>query len=393
MSRTVGIGLVGVGWMGRVHAASYRRVGDHYLDCPGSARLVVAADDDEDRARAAVDELGFELSTADWRNVIADADVEAISITAPNALHRDVALAAAAAGKHVWIEKPVGRFPAETAEIAAAVEQAGVRSVVGFNYRQAPAVQHARHLVESGALGEIDHFRSQWVAAYAASPHGALTWRFRRDAAGLGILGDLGTHAVDLAQFLLGPIASVTARAETVVGERPLPSGTGTHFAVVEDGELAPVENEDVVWSIVRFERGVTGTIEASRVAVGPQARYSFEIHGSRGAVAWDFERMNELQVHLPLENGDVGYARVQMGPSHAPFERFQPGPGLPMGYDDLKVIEAECFLRSVVDGEQREPGVREALSAARVVAAMQRSAESGAWHDVVDVTRASDGD
>jgi len=146
------------------------------------------------------------------------------------------------------------------------------------------------------------------------------------------------------------------------------------------------VENEDAVWSIVRFERGVLGTIEASRVAVGPQARYAFEVHGSRGAVAWDFERMNELSVFLPLENGDKGYARVTMGPQHEPFARFQPGPGLSMGYDDLKVIEAARFLQSVVDGEQREPGVREALAAAKVIAAMERSSASGAWEPVGEV-------
>ena len=372
--------------MGRVHSASYRRVRDHYADCGGIARLVVAADENEERARQAVSELGFEESSADWRDVIEHPEVEAVSITVPNLLHREVALAAVAAGKHVWIEKPVGRIPQETAEIASAVERAGVRSIVGFNYRQAPAVQHAKRLIESEELGTIDHFRSQWVAAYAASPQGALTWRFRRDEAGLGILGDLGSHAVDLAQFLLGPIVSVTARTETVVAERPLPRSAGTHFAVVEGGELAPVENEDVVWSIVRFERGVTGTIEASRVAVGPQARYAFEVHGSRGAVAWDFERMNELSVFLPLESGDAGYARVMMGPRHEPFARFQPGPGLPMGFDDLKVIEAALFLQSVVDGEQREPGVREALAAARVVAAMERSARSGIWETVVDL-------
>jgi predicted dehydrogenase len=373
--------------MGRVHSTSYRRARDHYPDCAGVARLVVAADETEERARHAVDELGFEESSADWRDVIEHPDVDAVSITVPNYLHRDVACAAAAAGKHVWIEKPVGRLPRETAEIAEVVERAGVRSVVGFNYRHAPAVRHARKLIESGALGVVDHFRSQWVAAYAASPRGALSWRFRRDEAGLGILGDLGSHAVDLAQFLLGPIASVTARTETVVAERPLPTSAGTHFAVVEGGELARVENEDVVWSIVRFERGVTGTIEASRVAMGPQARYAFEVHGSLGAVAWDFERMNELSVFLPIESGDVGYARIVMGPQHAPFDRFQPGPGLPMGFDDLKVIEAALFLQSVADGEQREPGVREALAAAGVVAAMERSAVSGAWEPVGDLS------
>jgi predicted dehydrogenase len=382
----VGIGLVGMGWMGRVHGIAYRRARDHYPDCAGVARLVVAADENEERARVAVDELGFEECTGDWRHVISHPQVEAVSITAPNRLHRELALAAATAGKHVWIEKPAGRLPEETADIAAAIEGAGVRSLVGFNYRQAPAVRHTRRLLESGALGVVDHFRSQWVAAYAASPQGALSWRFRWDEAGLGILGDLGTHAVDLAQFLLGPIVAVTARTETVVAERPLPTEAGTHFAVVDGGELAPVENEDVVWSIVRFERGVTGTIEASRVAVGPQARYAFEVHGSEGAVSWDFERMNELLVYRPLESGDGGYARVVMGPQYEPFGRFQPGPGISMGYDDLKVVEAATFLQSVVDGEQREPGVREALAAARVVAAMERSAASGQWEPVGDL-------
>jgi predicted dehydrogenase len=386
VARSVGIGLIGVGWMGTVHSAAYRRARLHYPDCDAVARLVVAADESEPRAREAAELLGFGSWTTDWRAVIEHPDVEAVSVTVPNDLHEEVALAAAAAGKHIWIEKPVGRFPSETAAIAAAVDAAGVCSIVGFNYRHAPAVVHAKRLIEDGTLGTIDHFRSQWVAAYAANPKGALSWRFRRDRAGLGILGDLGSHAVDLAQFLVGPIESVTARTATIVTERPLPSSTGTHFDVVEGGELAPVENEDAVWSIVRFERGVTGTIESSRVAVGPQARYAFEVHGSNGAVAWDFERMNELSVFLALENGDRGYARVIMGPQHEPFQRFQPGPGLPMGYDDLKVIEAALFLDSIARGEQREPGVREALAAAKVIAAMGRSSASGAWEPVGDV-------
>ena len=386
MARTVGVGLIGVGWMGAVHSAAYRRAQYHYPDCAGLARLVIAADESEARVSDATSQLGYEHATTDWREVVEHPAVEAVSITVPNDLHGDVARAAAAAGKHIWIEKPVGRLPSETAEIVSAVEAAGVRSIVGFNYRHAPAVRHARQLVDSGVLGTVDHFRSQWVAAYAASPKGALSWRFRRDRAGLGILGDLGSHAVDLAQHLLGPITSVTARTATIVTERPLPSMEGTHFDVVEAGELAPVENEDAVWSIVRFERGVTGTIESSRVAVGPQARYAFEVHGSQGAVAWDFERMNELSVFLPLENGDAGYARVVMGPQHDPFARFQPGPGVSMGYDDLKVVEAALFLQSVADGEQREPGVREALAAAKVIAAMERSASSGAWEPVGDL-------
>ena len=370
--------------MGRVHAAAYRRVRDHYPDCAGEARLVVAADDSEDRARSGVDHLGFERCTRDWREVVADPAVDAVSITAPNHLHREVALAASAAGKHFWCEKPVGRSVLETAEIAEAAERADVRTIVGFNYRQAPAVQHAARLISSGALGGVRQYRSQFVASYAANPHGALSWRFLRSVAGQGVLGDLMSHAVDLGQFLLGPVDRVVAHVETTVTERPPAAmGEGTHFAVVEGGELAPVENEDTVLSLVRFASGVTGTIEASRVTVGPQARYAFEVNGERGAVAWDFERMNELHVYLPLETGDAGYARIMMGPEHPPYGRFQPGAGLAMGYDDLKVIEAALLLESVVDRVQREPGVREALAAARVLAAMERSGVSGAWESV----------
>ena len=369
--------------MGRVHSSAYRRVRDHFPDCAGQARLVVAADESADRARSAVDQLGYERATTDWLEVIADPGVEAVSIAAPNHLHREVALAAAAAGKHFWCEKPVGRSASETAAVAAAAESADIRTIVGFNYRQAPAVQHAARLVASGALGEIRQYRSQFVAGYAASSQGALSWRFLRALAGQGVLGDLMSHAVDLAQFLLGPIDGVVAHVETTVTDRPLPTGEGTHFAVVEGGALGAVENEDTVLSVVHFESGVSGTIEASRVTVGPQARYAFEVNGERGAVAWDFERMNELHVYLPLESGDSGYSRIMMGPEHRPYGNFQPGPGLAMGYDDLKVIEAALFLDSVVDGVQREPGVREALAAARVLEAMERSGASGAWEIV----------
>ena len=385
MGREIGIGLLGVGWMGRLHSTSYLRVPAHYPECPGRARLVVAADELESRARSAVDELGYERWTTDWREVIADPEVDAVSITAPNFLHRDMALAAAAAGKPFWGEKPLGRFPPETAEIAAAADEARIVTIVGLNYRHPPAVQHARSLIVGGSLGEITHFRMQFVASYSANPRGALSWRFLRERAGLGILADLGSHAVDLAQFLLGPIVRVTATTSIVIPRRPIVAmGEGTHFSVVDEGaELGDVENEDWAAALVEFERGVKGTIELSRVLVGADARYVFEVNGTEGAVGWDFERLNELQVYSGLATGERGNARVLMGPEQPEFGRFQPGAGIPMGYDDLKVIEAKLFLESVAEGVQREPGVRELAAAARVLEAMVRSTESGTWEEV----------
>jgi len=384
MSREIGIGLLGVGWMGELHTASYARVRFHYPELGVSPRFVIAADDVEARARLAVERLGYERFTTDWREVVEHPDVEAVSITAPNHMHREMAVAAARAGKHFWGEKPLGRFPAETAEIAAAAEEAGILTTVGLNYRHAPAVLHARDLIGAGTLGEINHYRCQFVASYSANPQGVLSWRFLRAQAGLGVLGDLMSHAADLSQFLLGPIVRVTARARILIPRRPKTvPGVGTHFSVAAGGELGDVENEDWVGSLVEFESGLVGILEASRAIVGPGARYLFEANGTRGALAWDFERLNELRVHLPTASGDAGYSTVLMGPRHPHFARFLPGTGLPMGFADLKVIEAYLFLQSLLDGQQREPGVREMLAAARVLDAMQRSFESDSWEDV----------
>jgi predicted dehydrogenase len=384
-AREIGVGLLGVGWMGEVHSTSYRRVPIHFPESTARARLVVAADQVEERARAAADRLGYERSATDWRAVVQDPEVEAISICAPNFLHREMAITAAEAGKHFWGEEPLGALPEDTLAIAAATEAADVRTIVGLNYRHPPAVQHARRLVAEGALGEPSHFRMQFLASYSANPRAALSWRFSRELSGHGILSDLGSHAIDLAQFLLGRIVATSATSAIVVSERPkVPMGTGTHFTVVEgEAEMGVVENEDWTAALVEFESGLRGTIELSRVAVGADARYVFEVGGTRGAVRWDFERMGELELHLPLETGDAGYARVVMGPGHPDFARFQPGAGIPMSYDDLKVIEAQLFLESIADGRQREPGAREIADTARVIAATARSFETGAWETV----------
>ncbi|HET9674222.1 MAG TPA: Gfo/Idh/MocA family oxidoreductase [Gaiellaceae bacterium] len=378
--REIGIGLLGVGWMGEVHSTSYVRVPIHYPECEGRARLVVAADEVEERARAAADRLGYAEWTTDWQSVVAHPGVEAVSICAPNFMHREMAVAAAEAGKHFWGEKPLGALPEDTLEIERAVEAAGVRTIVGLNYRNPPAVQQARKLIADGELGEVNHFRMQFVASYSANPRGALSWRFSRRLSGYGILSDLGSHAIDLAMFLCGPIARVTATSAILVRERPrVEMGTGTHFSVVEgDVELGRVENEDWCAALVEFASGLKGTIELSRVVVGAEARYWFEVNGTLGAVAWNFERMNELEHYR-----DGGAARVLMGPSHPDFARFQPGRGIPMGYDDLKVIEAYRFLQSIADGQQREPGVREMAATARVIDAVARSFASGSWEDV----------
>lgn len=384
LRRSLGVGLVSVGWMGRLHAQAYRRLLLHYPELGLAPRLVVAADIVPERQRFAKDELGFAEVTADWQRVVAHPAVEAVSITVPNYLHREVALAAAAHGKHFWIEKPVGRDAGETAAIAAAAAAADRRTAVGFNYRQAPAVQRARELVRSGELGQVTHVRGVFLNDYAAEPRGALSWRFQRDLAGSGATGDLFSHALDLLQFVVAPVREVAALTATVITERPLvPMGQGTHFAVVEGGELAAVENEDYVGALLRFDGGAVGTCEASRITVGPRCQVGFDVHATDGSVSWDFERMNELLVCRGRSGADHGYTRVLAGPEYGDYARFQPGPGISMSYDDLKVIEAALFVRSIETGQQHGAGVEDALRTARVLAAVERAGRSGHFEQV----------
>ena len=379
--RQIGIGVIGMGWMGRVHSAAYRRLLEHFPDLGVRPRLLMAADVSEDRRRHA-ERIGFETTTEDWRAVVDDPQVEVVNVTLPNAMHREVALAALEAGKHVWVEKPVGRGVEDTAAVAEAAKRAGVVTGVGFCYRFAPAVQHARALIEAGAIGEVNHYRGVFLADYANRPDAAASWRFSRADAGSGALGDLMAHIVDMTHFLVGPIDRLSGRTATMIPRRPrLPIGEGTHFSRVETDDLVDVENEDWAAALIELGGGTVGSLEASRVIVGPRVQMRFEVHGTKGALSWELERMNELErFQLSNDGGDEGYTTILAGAQHPDFAAFQPGAGVPMGYDDLRVLEARNFLASVRDGEQREPGVEQMLACARVLEAIERSADSGAW-------------
>src|SRR5215218_5230516 len=317
----LGIGLISVGWMGKLHSRAYQAIPVVYPELKIRPRLVHAADTAPDRADYARDVLGYAKASIDYRAVLADPDVDVVSICAPNVLHREIGIAAAEAGKHFWIEKPVGRDARETGEVAAAARKAGIVTSIGYNYRHAPAVEHVRELVAQGALGRITNVRAAFFTGYASEPKGALSWRFKRDLAGSGALGDLLSHVVDLVSYLIGPITEVSALTSTVYAERPiLPMGSGTHFAVIEDGEMGTVENDDYVAAIVRFRpdsrvAGAVGTLEASRVIVGPQCGLAFEIYGTEGSAVWNFERMNELRLCLGRSGPHQGYTTVLANP------------------------------------------------------------------------------
>lgn len=385
----IGVGLISVGWMGRVHSKAYQAVPMVYPELGIRTRLVKAADSSPERAAYARDVLGFESVTTDYHEVLADPEVQVVSICAPNFLHAQMAQAAARAGKAFWLEKPAGRGVEETEAIAAAADAAGVVSTIGFNYRHVPAVEYAKELIAEGKIGRVTNVRGVFFADYSADPRGALSWRFKREYAGNGVLGDLLGHLVDLMHYTVGQIAETTALTQIVHRERPeLPMGQATHFAVVEDGEMGPVENEDYAALLVQFAdhavgSQAVGTLEASRVAVGPRAQYTLEVYGTEGSLTWDFQRMNELRLATGPGRPEFGYTTIYAGPGHGDFARFQPGAGTGMGYDDLKVIEAKKFLRAVLGQAAENSTIHDAVAAARVLDAAERSAESRQWEVV----------
>ena len=394
----IGVGLISVGWMGKLHTRSYQALPTVYPELRLRPRLVHAVDTAPDRADYAREVLGYAKASTDYREVLADPNVDVVSICAPTGLHREIGVAAAEAGKPFWIEKPVGRDAKEAADVAAAASRASVVTSVGYNYRNAPAVEHVRELVANGELGRITNVRAVFFTGYGSEPKGALSWRFIRELAGFGALGDLLSHVVDLMQYLLGPIGEVSALTSTVYTERPiLPMGSGTHFAVIEDGEMGAVENDDYAAALVRFAPdsragGAVGTLEASRVIVGPQCGLGFEIYGTEGSVAWNFERMNELRVCRGRGGPHYGYTTVLGNPYLGDYAHFQPGPGNSMGYDDLKVIEAKKFLVAVTGGERRNSTVDDAHHVAEVITAAAASIERGTWQQVPAVPRATFG-
>jgi predicted dehydrogenase len=312
--------------------------------------------------------------------VAADPRVRAVSITAPNFLHREIGTAMAEAGKHIWIEKPVGLTAADARAVAEAAARAGVQGTVGFNYRNAPAVAAARELIRSGEIGAITHVRIRLLSDYAAHPEGALTWRYERERGGSGVLGDLASHGVDLARYLVGEIGSLIADTAVFLPERARPAGATAGHVRAVGGELGPVENEDYVSCLLRFASGARGVLEASRVSVGEQNNYGFEIHGTMGAVFWDFRRMGELAVSTGTAYQDQAVSTVFAGPAHGGYAAFQPAAATGMGYDDLKVIEAYNFLRSVAEGTAHGATLDDAVRSATVLDAMLSSAERGEW-------------
>jgi len=364
---SLGIGLIGTGFMGKCHALAFGAVKAVMGDVP-TPRLELLCDTPADKAAAMAEQFGFARSTGDWRTLITDPAVDIVSITTPNRLHHEIAMAAIAAGKHVYCEKPMALTLQQAEEMAAAAQAAGVKTIVGYNYIKNPAFLHAQRLVEEGVIGRIVHFRGWVDEDYQADPDLPWTWRARHAEAGLGALGDLGCHLVSMAYGLAGPIESLVADMQTIHRTRPLPDGSG----------VAEVENEDVATALVRFKGGFLGSLTASRSAWGRKNRLGWEVHGTRGMLIFDQERMNELQLYENEGPGArQGFKTILSGPAHPPFGAFVPAPGHQLGFNDLKVIEAATLLRAIAEDGRAEPDFATALAFERVIHAIAEAAHT----------------
>lgn len=369
--RKVGIGLVGSGFMGRCHANAFRSVGGLF-DVPVEPVPVMLADVNDEIANAGAAALGFERATGDWRRLVADPAVDIVAVTAPNALHEPIALAAIEAGKAVYCEKPLSTTAASAQRMTEAAEAAGVLTLVGFNFLHNPMISLARRIITAGEIGKITGFRGRHAENYMArgdEPHS-----FRTDPAGGGALADIGSHIISLARHLAGPIVATSAFGRTIHKVRPIRAGSP---------ETAPVEVDDMTHALICFAGGAAGSLEANWSATGRTMDLSFEITGTTGAIAFSQERMNELLVWSGGTPGRSGFMRIESGPEHPPYGNFCPAPGHHLGFNDLKVIEVAALLRAFANGTPAFPDFREALEVQRTVEAIRRSASEKRWVEI----------
>lgn len=364
--------LIGAGFIGRIHGLALQAVNRVFDDGP-AAEATVLVDVDAALAERRAGQLGFAEWTTDWRAALDK--VDAVIVAVPSFMHREIALAALAAGKHLLCEKPVGRSAAEAREIAAAARDAGVTNGVGFTYLRAPLVRHAATIVDSGLIGRPVSFRGWHVEDYLADPEAAFSWRLDAGLAGrCGALGDLGWHIVAIARRLCGSVVALNGLAETPYASRP---------SAVPGEPPRTVDNEDWAAMLARFDSGAFGNIEASRIAHGRKMDIGFELICERGGVAFHGERANELEFYRDGDPaGQQGYRTIRIDGAHPDYAAFLPAPAHGLGFNDLKTIELHAFLLAIAAGRNLDPDLDEACRIARICEAILDSSQSGARID-----------
>jgi levoglucosan dehydrogenase len=373
--KTVKVAMIGAGFMGKAHAAAYATMPMFFWPPPAMPIRKVLVEITDALAEDARCRFGFEECATDWRKTVARADIDLVDIVTPNDSHAEIAIAAAQAGKHVICEKPLARNGDEARSMLDAVERAGVIHMIAFNYRRTPAVALARRYLEQGRIGQVLEFRVSYLQDQSADPEAPRTWRHQKAIAGSGTLGDIGTHAIDLARYLVGEIVAVNSLVKTHIRSRPLQKGSAA---------CGEVDVDDAIVALVKFANGTIGSLEATRNALGRKNFLSFELHGSKGSLIFNYERRDELQVMFTDDPIDArGFRTVYTGPPHPYGENLWPTAALGIGFTDTKAIECFDLMSAIADRQEPSPSFRDGYQIALITDAILRSGETGDWQAV----------
>ncbi|MFA9456323.1 Gfo/Idh/MocA family protein [Halalkalibacter sp. AB-rgal2] len=385
--KSINIGMVGYKFMGKAHSHAYRDLPMFFPKHIRPEMKVICGRNPQGVSEAAT-QFGWQEYTTDWNDLISRDDIDVIDINAPSDAHKEIAIAAARAGKHVFCEKPLALTLEDAREMLAVVKETGVKHMVNFNYRFTPAVMLAKKLIDEGRLGKIHHFRAWFLQDWITDPNFPLVWRLQKEIAGSGAHGDLGAHLIDMAHYLIGDISEVIGMNETFIKERPLPTEmTGLSASGDENSPKGEVTVDDATLFMARFANGALGSFEATRFATGHRSTNSFEINGSKGSVIFDFERLNELQVYFENDEEDVqGFRRVlATDEAHAYSDVWWPA-GHTIGYEHTFIHAVTELLEAFAENRQPVPNFEDGVKCQQVLDAVDLSIEKRQWVQVSDL-------
>jgi predicted dehydrogenase len=375
----VNVAMIGYKFMGKAHSNAYRQV-SHFFPGKLEPRMKVLCGRDREALEAAARQFGWEEVETDWRKVVEREDIDVIDIVTPGNLHCPMALAAAAAGKHVICEKPLANTLQDAQKMLRAVQKAGVKHMVMHNYRKIPAVAFAKQIVKEGRLGRIYHYHGAYLQDWIVDPNFPLVWRLTKKVSGSGALGDIGSHAVDLARYLNDEITTVTAQMTTFIKERPLPGAAGGLKAESKKGKGRVTVDDDANF-LTTFKNGSVGVFEASRFCGGRRNYNTFQIYGSKGSLAFDLERMDELEFYDNTEPAaDQGFKNIMVTQSVHPYVGAWWPPGHIIGYEHTFVHAIHDFLVALEKDRLPDPNFADGVKDQSVLDAIERSAKTGRW-------------
>lgn len=389
--KKMNIGLIGAGFMGKAHCVAMSNMPKLFPDAPYIPVFRTVCDIVPEIAEDFAERFSFVNWCTDWHDIVNDPEIDIVCVCTPNCDHAAPAIAALEAGKHVICEKPMSATEEQAEAMAKAARGAakkGVYSMCGYQYRRVPAIDEAKAIIESGAIGELTNVRAQYLQSWSADPRSPLSWRFVKETAGAGTLGDIFTHALDIAQYLAGNVTDLVSIVKTYIKERPVQEGGVDLLGTVklgDDAKKQAVDVDDEVSILCKYASGAVGSIEATRMAWGRNNYITIEVHGTKGSIAWNYERLNELEVCYGMddEDGARGFKKIYTGPANPHGDVTWNIPGMNIGYGELKAIEAYEFAKAITEGYEPTTCFEVGYQLDRVCGAIMRSNEENAWVEV----------